>query len=440
MKWFGTDGIRDKAFQGPLSLSFLFHIGRALGNYLKKDCAIAHPCILIGRDTRYSGSLIQSQLCTGLLAESVSILDVGVLPTPMISVLTKNSSAHLGIIISASHNPAEDNGIKLIDHSGKKLALSEEERIESWIHQEFPPSFEGNGTFLPPPSPLAYTQVLQSFQFDNKKVVLDCAHGAFSFWGPRLLQESGLTVFPLFHEPNGYNINLHCGALAPEKACHKVLETQADLGICLDGDGDRALLIDEKGKIQDGDRLLAILGVFLQQQEQLPHHTVVSTIMSNFGLKHCFNQKQIHLVQTPVGDRHILQEMLTHGYLLGGEPSGHLIFGDHPSLTGDGLFTGLKILDIMARLKQPLSVLAEGMQVFPQILINVEVREKIPLESLPSFQSALHAVETRLQNEGRVVVRYSGTENVLRIMVEGGQFGSRPRTSTLLRKPRPRPP
>ncbi|MEK7486654.1 MAG: phosphoglucosamine mutase [Planctomycetota bacterium] len=419
MSLFGTDGIRDRAFTHLLSLENLFQIGQGIALFLKKHTSSSLPRLLIARDTRYSGPLIQSQLVCGLLAQGIRVIDGGVLPTPALSVLTHYYQADLGIMISASHNPAEDNGIKLINSEGHKLPPEWESELESLIQSSIS-SFAGDGQFEPFAGSSPYFQALtQRFQLPSFRVVLDGAHGAFSSIGPLLLRKLGIQVFPVACSPNGHNINQHCGALHPENIVASVLQEKADLGICLDGDGDRAIFVDDQGQIQDGDKILAILAVKMKEASKLPQSTIVSTIMCNWGLKQCLNEHHIRLIQTPVGDRHISEQIQAYGYSLGGEPSGHTIFTDHPTQTGDGVFTSLKVLEVMAQSGQKLSDLGKVMKTFPQILVNVRVKEKIPLDHIPSLQQALKEAEAHLADQGRVVLRYSGTENLLRIMVEG---------------------
>lgn len=418
---FGTDGIRDQAFQNALRLENLFQLGQGIGLFLRQHISTRPPLILLGRDTRYSGPLIQTQVMAGLLAQGVSVLDGGVLPTPVLSVLIPTYQADLGIMISASHNPASDNGIKLLNAMGKKLPIAWEEAIEQAIQTQTT-SFPGNGQIFSFQGTDAYEQELKKrFHFPAFKVVLDCAHGAFSNLGPKILQTLGVDVLSIACTPDGYNINKKCGALYPEEASEMVKKHQAHFGLCLDGDGDRAIFIDEQGNILDGDKIIAMLAVALKKEDKLLKDTVVSTIMSNFGLKSCLNEQEINLIQTPVGDRHISEQIQKHGYCLGGEPSGHMIFDDHPTQSGDGLFTGLKVLELMAKSKQNLSQLAQVMQTFPQVMVNLEIKRKIPLEELPVLQQALKETEDKLAEHGRVVLRYSGTENLLRIMVEGPQ-------------------
>lgn len=419
MNFFGTDGIRDRAFTRLLSLENLFQMGQAFGLFLKKHHPHRTPRLLIGRDTRYSGPLIQSQLVCGLLAQGIRVIDAGVLPTPVLSVLTHYYHADLGVMVSASHNPSEDNGIKLVGPEGRKLSSEWESELETLIQSSIT-SFSGDGDFEPFAGASPYFQaIIQPFRLPAFRVVVDCAHGAFSAIGPLLLRKLGLQVVPIACSPTGHNINHHCGALHPENVVATVLQEKADLGICFDGDGDRVIVVDEQGQIQDGDKVLAILAVHLKQFAKLPQNTVVSTIMSNWGLKQCLEQHHIRLIQTPVGDRHISEQIQSYGYALGGEPSGHMIFTDHPTQTGDGLFTALKILEVMAQTEQKLSNLGKVMKIFPQILLNVRVKEKIPLDCIPSLQQALKETESHLADQGRVVLRYSGTENLLRIMVEG---------------------
>jgi phosphoglucosamine mutase len=401
-------------------------LGRAAA-YLFKTKAGRHK-IVIGKDTRLHGYMLECALTSGICSMGVDVLLVGPLPTPGIAFITRSVRADAGIVISASHNPFEDNGIKFFSGEGLKLPDEMERRIELWIASgeidrirpraaELGKAYRINdaaGRYIE----FAKGTVPKGVAFHGLKVVIDCAHGATYKVAPAIFRELGATVIPLNIQPNGVNINDGCGSLYPEVVREAVLKHKADVGVSHDGDGDRAILVDETGAVLDGDHLLAILALDLKSRGVLRSDTVVGTVMSNVGLDLCLKEAGIAVVRAPVGDRYVLEEMLRHGVNLGGEQSGHIVFLDH-NTTGDGVVTALQLLALMAKHQKPLSQLRRCMTAVPQVLLNVRVAEKQDFESLPAVQAAIANAEAQLDGGGRVLVRYSGTEPVARVMVEG---------------------
>jgi phosphoglucosamine mutase len=401
-------------------------LGRAAA-YLFKTKAGRHK-IVIGKDTRLHGYMLECALTSGICSMGVDVLLVGPLPTPGIAFITRSVRADAGIVISASHNPFEDNGIKFFSGEGLKLPDEMERRIELLIASgeidrirpraaELGKAYRINdaaGRYIE----FAKGTVPKGVAFHGLKVVIDCAHGATYKVAPAIFRELGATVIPLNIQPNGVNINDGCGSLYPEVVSEAVLKHKADVGVSHDGDGDRAILVDETGAVLDGDHLLAILALDLKSRGVLRSDTVVGTVMSNVGLDLCLKEAGIAVVRAPVGDRYVLEEMLRHGVNLGGEQSGHIVFLDH-NTTGDGVVTALQLLALMAKHQKPLSQLRRCMTAVPQVLLNVRVAEKQDFESLPAVQAAIANAEAQLDGGGRVLVRYSGTEPVARVMVEG---------------------
>ena len=397
---FGTDGVRGMANVYPMSPDMILRLGQAIGIYFGTRQNNAR--ILIGKDTRRSGYMLEQALCSGICSVGVDAYFLGPLPTPGIAYLTRGMRASAGIVISASHNPFHDNGIKIFSADGYKLADEVEDELERLVQDpalaENVPTGAGIGT--------------------ARRIVIDCANGAGYRVAPKVFEELGAEIFVIGDEPNGLNINEHCGALYPQSLREKVLLYKADLGIALDGDADRIVAVDEKGELIDGDEMLAAVGVSLLKKGKLRNNTVVSTVMSNMGLEVALGQHGGKLIRAKVGDRYVMETMRGGDHMLGGEQSGHLIFRDS-STTGDGVLAGLKFLEIMIEDGVKASDLRQTMARFPQIIKNVRVAEKIPLENLKGFQLALKDAEANLANNGRVLVRYSGTESMARIMVEG---------------------
>jgi phosphoglucosamine mutase len=423
---FGTDGVRGLANVYPMSPDMILRLGQAIGIYFGTRQNNAR--ILIGKDTRRSGYMLEQALCSGICSVGVDAYFLGPLPTPGIAYLTRGMRASAGIVISASHNPFHDNGIKIFSADGYKLADEVEDELERLVQDpslaENVPTGAGIGTARRIDDAIGQYSVFLKEQFpkqlrlDGLRIVIDCANGAGYRVAPKVFEELGAEIFVIGDEPNGLNINEHCGALYPQLLREKVLLYKADLGIALDGDADRIVAVDEKGEIIDGDEMLAAVGVFLLKKGKLRNNTIVSTVMSNMGLEVALGSHGGKLLRAKVGDRYVMETMRSGDHMLGGEQSGHLIFRDS-STTGDGILAGLKFLEIMIEDGVKASDLRQTMTRFPQIIKNVRVAEKIPLEHLKGFQSALKSTEASLANNGRVLVRYSGTESLARIMVEG---------------------
>jgi len=425
-KIFGTDGVRGVANEEPMTPETVVKLGRAAA-YLFKTRAGRHK-IVIGKDTRLHGYMLECALTSGICSMGVDVLLVGPLPTPGIAFITRTLRADAGIVISASHNPFEDNGIKFFSGEGLKLPDEMEERIEELIESreierlrplaaEIGKAYRVNdaaGRYVE----FAKGTVPKGLSFQGLKVVVDCAHGATYKVAPTILRELGAMIIPLNVQPNGVNINDGCGSLYPGAVREAVLKHKADVGISHDGDGDRVILVDETGSVLDGDHILAICAPDLKGRGLLRSDTVVATVMSNAGLEVCLKEAGIAVVRAPVGDRYVLEEMLRHGYNLGGEQSGHIVFLDH-NTTGDGVVTALQVLSLMVTTQEPLSKLRRRMTVYPQVLINVRVTERQDLGSVPAVRGAIARAEAQLDGSGRVLVRYSGTEPVARVMVEG---------------------
>ena len=425
-KLFGTDGVRGVANEEPMTPETVVKLGRAAA-YLFKTKPGRHK-IVIGKDTRLHGYMLECALTSGICSMGVDVLLVGPLPTPGIAFITRSLRADAGIVISASHNSFEDNGIKFFSGDGLKLPDEVEARIEALIingeiERLRPVAADIGKAFRINDAAGRYIEfvkgtVLKGCSFRGLKVVVDCAHGATYKVAPSILRELGAVVVPLNIQPNGVNINDRCGSLYTGVVRDAVLKHKADVGISHDGDGDRAILVDETGGVLDGDHILALCALDLKSRDLLQSDTLVATVMSNVGLDLCLKEAGIRVVRTPVGDRYVLEEMLRHGYNLGGEQSGHCVFLDH-NTTGDGVVTALQVLSLMARRQEPLSQLRQCMTPCPQVLVNVRVVDKPDLESVPAVRAAIAEAEAQLDGSGRVLVRYSGTESLARVMVEG---------------------
>ncbi|GAU07712.1 phosphoglucosamine mutase [Desulfoplanes formicivorans] len=423
---FGTDGLRGQANIFPMQPELVLRLGLAAGQYFRKGHR--RHRVLIGKDTRLSGYVFESALTSGFCAAGMDVFMVGPMPTPAISFLTKNMRANLGVVISASHNPFMDNGIKFFDKNGFKLPDHVEDEITAMVMNpdmkwDIPlPEAVGRAAKLED-SPGRYIVYLKNsfpsqLTLDGIRIVLDCANGATYKVAPLIFEELGAKVFKLGNEPDGLNINRKCGSLYPGVAAAKVLETGADIGLALDGDGDRLIVVDENGKILDGDQIMAICAMDLMERGVLPGNTLAATVMSNMALEVFMQEKGGRLVRTPVGDRYVVETMRQQGLTLGGEQSGHIIFLNH-STTGDGILAALQLLRIMRERDKPLSELAELLHPFPQKLVNVHVERKVPFDQVPAIQQAVKDAEAKLKGRGRVLLRYSGTEPVARVMVEG---------------------
>lgn len=425
-KLFGTDGIRGVANLEPMTSEMAMQLGRAAAHLFMRRAG-RHQ-IVIGKDTRISGYMLESALTAGICSMGVDVLLVGPMPTPAIAFLTRSLRADAGVVISASHNPYQDNGIKFFSNDGFKLPDEMEARIENLIvsneisHLRPTADLIGKafriddaeGRYIE----FAKRSLPRELDFQGIKLVVDCANGAAYKLAPKVLRELGAKVEVIGNEPDGMNINAGCGAVHPEQLQEAVRRHRADIGIALDGDADRAIFVCEQGTIVDGDHVMAALGLDLHQNGLLAKQTLVGTVMSNFGLELSMAKAGIKLLRTPVGDRYLLERMLAEGYNFGGEQSGHFIFLDH-NTTGDGLISALQMISLMKRTGKPLSELAQAMSAVPQILLNITVKQKPKLETVPDIDRAIRESERRLNGSGRVVVRYSGTEPLLRIMVEG---------------------
>lgn len=423
-KLFGTDGIRGIAGQFPLDRKTVYAIGLAVAHSLRKQRP--NPHVLVGMDTRESSTEIAGVLTLGLRQGGAEATSAGVIPTPGVAYLAHIRGFAAGVVISASHNPWQDNGIKIFGGDGYKLADAVELAIEDEIFARLSQPQEPNvsATTAPevdPSLPAAYIEFLRSqvpdLRLDGKTIVVDCANGAASAIAPALLSHFGGSILLTHTSPNGRNINDHCGALHPDVVANEVVANQADLGMTFDGDADRAMLADEHGKVVNGDGVLLIAARDLHARNRLSKNLVVATTMSNMGLEAALRTNDIKMLRAPVGDKYVLEEMQKHGAVLGGEQSGHMLFLDR-STTGDGMLTALIVLDILQRSGVPLSQMTRDLKVFPQVIVNVRVREKQPLETLPTVVAAIHDADAELHGNGRVVVRYSGTEALARVMIE----------------------
>lgn len=425
-KLFGTDGIRGVANLDPMTSEMAMQLGRAAAHIFMRRAG-RHQ-IVIGKDTRVSGYMLESALTSGICSMGVDVLLVGPMPTPAIAFLTRSLRADAGVVISASHNPYQDNGIKFFSSDGFKLPDEVEARIEQLIvsneisHLRPTADLIGKAYRIDDADGryIEFTKrsLPRDLDFQGMKLVIDCANGASYKVAPAILRELGAKIEVIGNKPDGMNINAGCGAVHPEPLQDAVLRYQADIGIALDGDADRAIFVCEQGTIVDGDHIMAALGLDLHRNGLLAKQTLVGTVMSNFGLELSMAKAGIKLVRTPVGDRYLLERMQAGGYNFGGEQSGHFIFLDH-NTTGDGLISALQVLSLMKRTKQPLSELAKAMSAVPQVLVNVKVTRKPDLESIPDVARAMQEGEQSLNGSGRILVRYSGTEPLLRIMVEG---------------------
>lgn len=422
MRLFGTDGIRGRAGAAPLDPVTVARVGAALVR--ARESATHRMRVLVGRDTRESGEWIERELARGLMAEGAEVVSAGVIPTPAVAYLTTHGRFDAGIVISASHNPFEDNGIKVFSASGEKLSERVEKRIEGIVHDPSWQVADGDapayahedlsrayldhaGRILGDPGPLG-----------GSLIVIDCAHGATAPMAPRFFTGLGFRVDAMGVSPDGRNINLRCGSTHLEPLQARVRETGARLGIAFDGDGDRALFVDDHGRVVDGDAVLLMAADQLKREGRLPGDAIVATVMSNIGLEIALRERGIGLVRCPVGDKYVMEEMQRGGLALGGEQSGHVIFADH-LMTGDGIGTALQVLRIMDATGKDLSELADQLVTYPQVLVNVRVRERADYLKVPAIAECIGRVEARVDGHGRVLIRYSGTEPLLRIMIEG---------------------
>ncbi|MEO7133990.1 MAG: phosphoglucosamine mutase [Vicinamibacterales bacterium] len=438
MKLFGTDGIRGKAGNAPLIPETVARVGAALvrafsgdqGSGIRDqgsgtgDRGKAYRFV-IGRDTRESGGWIEDELARGLTAEGATVVSAGVVPTPAIAYLARSEGFDAGIVISASHNPFEDNGIKVFGGAGTKLTEQLESAVErfvadaSWSVPATRGVIEHHEHNLADHYRAHLLEIMKSAgSLAGVKIVIDCANGASVPLAPELFRDLGFDVEAIGVAPNGRNINLDCGSTHLDGLARAVVASQARIGVAFDGDGDRALFVDHTGKIVDGDAVLLMAAIYLKDRGRLPGPAVVATVMSNIGLELALRDRGIELIRTAVGDKYVMEEMVTRGFALGGEQSGHVIFSDH-LFTGDGLATALNVLRIMDDTGKELSQLAGALVTYPQVLVNVRVKQKTDLTTVPAIAEMMNKVEVGLAGQGRLLVRYSGTEPLLRIMLEG---------------------
>jgi len=423
---FGTDGVRGVANKEPMTAEIALRLGKAIA-YLCRSHSGRHR-IVIGKDTRLSGYMLENAMVAGICSMGMDALVIGPLPTPGIAFITQSMRADAGVVISASHNLFQDNGIKFFRRDGYKLPDEMEQEMEALVGSDrlagLQPTADkvgkafriddAKGRYIV----FAKETFPKDLTLEGYRIVLDCANGAGYKVAPTVLSELGGEVKALGVDPDGKNINQECGSQHPRKMAELVRETGANLGVALDGDGDRVIFADERGRVVDGDAVMAFCGKEMIRQNRLPHKTVVATVMSNFGLELALKEVGGKLVRTSVGDRYVAEEMRRSGAMLGGEQSGHLIFREYVT-TGDGINTALQVLAIMVRTGMPLSKLADQLQLMPQVLLNVAVREKRPIEGIPHLQRHIESIERELGDSGRILVRYSGTEALLRIMIEG---------------------
>ncbi len=424
---FGTDGVRGLANRHPMTAELAMKLGRAVG-YQLREATGRRPKVLIGKDTRLSGYMMETALVSGLCSVGADALLVGPLPTPGIAFLTSGMRADAGLVISASHNPFDDNGIKVFGRDGYKLPDDDELQLERLLVSDELEAFRPTGTEIGRAyriddaagryAVFAKMAFPRDLTLEGLRVVVDCGNGAGYKVAPEVLRELGAELVPLGVSPDGTNINQDCGALHPEHMLRMVRERRADVGVALDGDADRCILVDARGNVVDGDQVLAIIGKWMLERGELAQNTLVATVMSNIGLDRAIREAGGTVVRVGVGDRYVVERMRQDGLNVGGEQSGHVVLLDHAT-TGDGLVTALTVLGIMVASKQPLHALASAMTRFPQVLRNVDVPSKPPLESLGPLQAAIADVEGALGEDGRVLVRYSGTQRKCRVMVEG---------------------
>lgn len=429
-KLFGTDGVRDMANMGNMTAEQALEIGRALA-YVCKEYhreSGTRPRVVIGKDTRLSGYMLETALTAGVTSVGVDVLLLGPLPTPGVAFITQDMRADAGIVISASHNPYHDNGIKIFSRTGYKLPDAEEEKMEELINshklREFRSTEDDIGKAKRIDDAIGRYIVFCKNTFpdgmtlDGMKIALDCANGASYKVAPVIFSELGAEVTAIHVSPNGMNINDNCGSQYTDDLKAKVLESGAEVGLAFDGDADRLIVIDEKGNELSGDQIIAICARQLKRRGALKNNEVVATVMSNFGFFAAMKDLDIDVAVTCVGDRYVLEKMLEDDALLGGEASGHVIFHNHHT-TGDGIIAALQLLSIMRETGEPLSELATVMDIFPQRLINIDVKEKPPVEEIAGLPEATKKAEAELADKGRVLIRYSGTQHMCRVMVEG---------------------
>ena len=432
-KLFGTDGMRGEAGEFPLDAATVEIVGASLANHLREKLGRT-PSIVVGRDTRESGPWLEQALARGATAAGADLKSGGVITTPGVAYLARSLSADAGVVISASHNPYQDNGLKIFAQQGRKLDEETERLIEKDIFSKTETrqvDARGEARSTPNPAVGIEAESLQSRYLDylaneigrglsltGIKLVVDCANGAASALAPALLERLGAVVIAINNTPDGRNINLNCGSLHTEQLQAEVLKQQADLGVAFDGDADRSLFVDARGQLVNGDGSLWVLANYLQARGELAQQAVVATVMSNIGLELALKSRGMSLVRTDVGDKYVLDELLRSGATLGGEQSGHIIL-PKLSLAGDGLITTLCMLRVIVEEQESLQQSTNALQVFPQILINVKVKQKRPFDEVPSIHEVSREIENELGSHGRLLLRYSGTEPLARVMIEG---------------------
>ena len=423
-KYFGTDGIRGHANSGAMTSEIAMKVGMAAGSIFTHGHH--RHRVVIGKDTRLSGYMIESALVTGFTAVGMDVFQLGPMPTPAVAMLTRSLRADLGVMISASHNPYTDNGIKLFGPDGYKLSDKTELEIERLIDSDISELLAvaeklGRAKRIESTAAryveFAKRTLPRNIEFDGLRVVVDCANGAAYKVAPEALWEMGAEVIAIGVEPNGFNINKGCGSTCPDALCNKVREMRADIGIALDGDADRVLIADENGRIIDGDQIMAVVAQSWHEREQLAGGGVVATVMSNLGLERYLQSLKLKMPRTPVGDRYVVEHMRKHGYNVGGEQSGHIVLSDFTT-TGDGLVTALQVLSVVKTSGQPVSAVCKRFDPVPQFMENVRYSNGRPLEQ-KIVREAINEGQSRLGKNGRIVIRPSGTEPVIRIMAEG---------------------
>jgi phosphoglucosamine mutase len=421
---FGTDGVRGKAGVYPLDHETVARLGAALVRAMRPGGDARALRFIIGRDTRESGDWIERELARGVHAEGGAITTAGVIPTPATAYVTRAMGFDAGLVISASHNPFEDNGIKVFSGRGEKFTETLERHVESILHD---PGWQVPGGGLPP---VERTEVIDAYlghtrlalpqpeRLGRFRLAIDTANGATTTVAPRLFRELGFQLTVIGDQPDGRNINLDCGSTHPERLAALVREGGHDMGVAFDGDGDRAIFVDREGRIVDGDAVMLMCARHMKAQGRLHGNALVATVMSNIGLEIALRDSGIELVRCPVGDKYVMEEMVKRGISIGGEQSGHVIFSDH-LFTGDGIATALNVMRVMAETGRPLADLAAELVAYPQVLVNVRVKEKKDLRSVPAIAASMERIEGQLAGQGRLLVRYSGTEPLLRVMIEG---------------------
>ena len=423
-KYFGTDGVRGVANE-ELTPELAFKLGRYGGYVLAHNKGENHPRVLVGRDTRVSGEMLESALIAGLISIGAEVMRLGIISTPGVAYLTREMDAELGVMISASHNPVADNGIKFFGSDGFKLSDDQENEIEELLDQENPSLPRPTGTeivhysdyFEGAQKYLSYLKSTVDVNLEGMKIVLDGANGSTSSLAPFLFGDLEADTETVGCSPDGYNINENCGSTHPEALAKKVLETGSDFGLAFDGDGDRIIAVDENGKIVDGDQIMCIIGQEMHKNQELNNNMIVSTVMSNLGFYKALENEGIQSNKTKVGDRYVVEEMRRGNYNLGGEQSGHIVLMDY-NTTGDGLLTGVQLAAIIKMSGKSLSELASQMKTYPQSLINVRVTDKYRVEENIDVKEVMTKVEVEMNGEGRILVRPSGTEPLVRVMVE----------------------